>query len=68
MFALEEMGIVALVDQSIDQRDALPGVVLQIEHERLDLVAGSFRRKTRTPRAAELRLHLLKIDHRGLRG
>jgi hypothetical protein len=60
--------VVALVNQGIDECDALPGVVLHIEHQRLDFALGCLDGDTRTAGAIKFGLDLLKIDHGGLRG
>ena len=58
---LEQVRIVSVVDQC----DALPGVVLHVEHQRLDLASGQFDRDPRPTGAAQLRLYVTKIDHEG---
>jgi hypothetical protein len=53
MPAMEEMRIVTVVHQ----RDALPGVVLHVEHQRLDFGPGGFHRDARATGAIEFGLH-----------
>ena len=59
---LEQMRIVGVVDQ----RDALPGVVLHVEHQRLDLASRGLDGDTHPAGAAQLGLHVTQIDHGGL--
>src|SRR6185436_21071245 len=49
---LEQMRIVGVVGQ----RDAMPGVVLHIEHQRLDLASGRLGGDARPARAAQFGL------------
>ena len=56
---LEQMRIVRLVDQG----EALPGVLLHVEHERFDFMSAGFDRATRAARSIQLGLHVGGIDH-----
>jgi hypothetical protein len=56
---LEQMRIVSFVDES----EALPGVLLHVEHERFDFIPAGFHRATRAACTVQFRFDLGEIDH-----